>query len=151
NLADIQAMRMYEGWGARLLFQRDIELAVPRAERAKALTETIAAAQSDPKARDCWALTAKRIQALVYLLQSADDMVEYQAQLDRVKALGAKPETDPVLGVQSDWARTDLMGLARREIDTMLNLQRLLETTPEPLLDLAPTPAEETIMRLGPN
>ncbi len=86
----------------------------------------------------------------VHLLQSADDMVEYQAQLDRVKAIGAKPDPNPVLGVQSSWDRTDLMQLARREIDTMVDLDRLLESTSEPILDLAPTPGEETIMRLGP-
>jgi hypothetical protein len=78
-------------------------------------------------------------------------MVEYQAQLDRVKAAGAKPDANPVLGVQSTWDRTDLMQLARTEIDTMVNLNRLLQSTKEPILDLAPTPAEETTMRLGPN
>jgi hypothetical protein len=148
NLADIQAMRMYEGWGARLLFQRDIELAVPRAERAKMLVEQIAPSSRDPR---YWDLTAKRIQAMIYLLQSADNMVKYQAQLDRVTALGAKPEANPVLGVQSDWARTDMMDTARSEMDIALNLDRLLASTSEPILDLAPTPGEETIMRLGPN
>jgi hypothetical protein len=43
------------------------------------------------------------------------------------------------------------MQIARNEIDTMVDLERLLESTREPILDLAPTPAEETIMRLGPN
>jgi hypothetical protein len=78
-------------------------------------------------------------------------MVDYQAQLDRVKSLGLKPEVNPVLGVQSGWDRTDLMETARKEIDTMVNLNRLLESTTEPILDMAPTPGEETIMRLGPN
>lgn len=148
NLADIQAMRMYEGWGARLLFQRDIELAVPRAERAMASFEQIAASAPNPA---YWTLSAKRVQALIYLLQSADNMVKYQAQLDRVNALGMKPEANPVLGVQSDWARTDMIDTARREIDLAVNLDRLLASTAEPILDLAPTPGEETIMRLGPD
>ncbi|MEO5774326.1 MAG: hypothetical protein ABIQ32_09455 [Sphingomicrobium sp.] len=148
DLADIQAMRMYEGWGARLLFQRDIELAVPRAERAKALVEQTAASAPDAA---YWNLTAKRIQAMIYLMQSADNMVKYQAQLDRVNALGAKPEANPVLGGQSDWARTDMIDTARSEIDLAVNLDRLLGSTPEPVLDLAPTAGEETIMRLGPN
>ena len=98
-----------------------------------------------------WDLTGKRLQAVIYLLQSADNMVAYQAQLDRVKSLGVKPEVNPVLGVQSSWDRTDLMETARKEIDAMVNLDRLLESTKEPILDLAPTPGEETIMRLGPN
>ena len=75
----------------------------------------------------------------------------YQAQLDRVKALGVKPEPDPVLGVQSSWDRTDLMETARKEIDNTVHLKRLIETTTEPILDLAAIPEEETIMRLGPD
>jgi hypothetical protein len=151
DLADIQAMRPYEGWGARLLFQRTIEITVPRAQRALTLVEGIRAATKDEGGRTQWELLSKRLQALIYLLQSADDMVCYQAQLDRVKSLGVTPEPNPVLGYQSSWARTDLMELARREIDTMVDLNRVLESTHDPILDLAPTPGEETIMRLGPD
>jgi hypothetical protein len=150
DLIDIQAMRMYEGWGARMLFQRTIEVTLPRARRALSLVEGIQRAATDDAARKEWDLLGKRLQAVIYLLQSADDMVEYQAQLDRVKAIGEKPDPNPVLGVQSSWDRTDLMQTARTEIDTMVNLNRLLQSTSEPILDLAPTPAEETIMRLGP-
>jgi hypothetical protein len=151
DLIDIQAMRMYEGWGAKMLFQRTIELTVPRARRALGLVQGMEGATKDEAARKQWDLMGKRLQAVLYLLQSADDMVAYQAQLDRVKSLGVKPEVNPVLGVQSGWDRTDLMETARKEIDTMVNLNRLLESTTEPILDLAPTPGEETIMRLGPN
>jgi hypothetical protein len=151
DLVDIQAMRMYEGWGARMLFQRTIEITLPRARRALSLVGGIQNAAKDDAARSEWELMGKRLQAVLYLLQSADDMVEYQAQLDRVKTIGAKPDPNPVLGVQSSWDRTDLMQLARREIDTMVNLNRLLESTKEPILDLAPTPGDETVMRLGPN
>ena len=151
NLIDIQAMRMYEGWGAKMLFQRTIELTQPQMRTALSRVERIRDAAKDEAARDQWDLMAKRLQAAIYLLQSADNMVAYQAQLDRVKNLGAKPEANPVLGVQSGWDRTDLMETARKEIDTMVNLKRLLESTKEPVLDLAPMPAEETIMRLGPD
>jgi hypothetical protein len=151
NLIDIQAMRMYEGWGAKMLFQRTIEIALPRAHRALTLFEDIRDSAKDDAARDQWDLAAKRVQAVIYLLQSADNMVAYQAQLDRVKSLAAKPEANPVLGVQSGWDRTDLMETARKEIDTMVNLNRLLASTSEPILDVAPTSAEETTMRLGPD
>ena len=151
NLIDIQAMRMYEGWGAKLLFQRDIELTIPQVRNAMARVERIRDAAKNDASRKQWNLTAKRLQAVIYLLQSADNMVAYQAQLDRVKSLGIKPEADPVLGTQSGWDRTDLMETARKEIDTMANLKKLLESTSEPILDLAPTAEEESIMRLGPN
>ncbi len=151
DLIDIQAMRMYEGWGARLLFQRTIELTLPQLSKAMRLMQEIAKASKDEGAREYWDLTGKRLQAVIYLLQSADDMVAYQAQLDRVKTLGVKVEANPVLGTQSSWDRTDLMQTARREIDTMVALNQLLKSTKEPILDLAPTSEEETIMRLGPN
>ena len=150
NLADIQAMRMYEGWGAKMLFQRNLELTIPQVRNAVSRVERIRDAAKSDDARRYWDLTAKRLQAAIYLLQSADSMVAYQAQLDRAKAIAAKPEPNPVLGTLSSWDRTDLMEIARKEIDTMIALKRLLESTKEPILDFAPTPEEETIMRLGP-
>ena len=151
DLVDIQAMRMYEGWGAKLLFQRTIELTLPLMHKALSDVGKIAAATKDASAKAQWELTGQRLQATIYLLESADNMVAYQAQLDRVKSLNPKPEANPVLGVQSGWDRTDLMETARKEIDTMVNLQRLLESANAPILDLASTPADETIMRLGPS
>ena len=50
------------------------------------------------RARKQWDLIGKRLQAVIYLLQSADNMVAYQAQLDRVKALGPKPEAESGAG-----------------------------------------------------
>ena len=123
---------------------------MPKLRAARALVEGIRSAAKTDAARHEWELMGKRLEALEYLLQSAGNMVEYQAQLDRVKALGEKPEANPVLGAESNWARTDLINLARNEIDTMVKLNALLESTKEPILDLAPTAEEETIMRLGP-
>ena len=151
NLADIQAMRMYEGWGARLLFQRTVELAKPRVEKAAAIAGSLAAKATEPATRARWALQQKRLQALALLLQSADNMVAYQAQLDRVHALGAKAEPDAPLGAISSWDRTDLMELARKEIDTSVELRALLQSTSQPILDLTRTKDEESIMRLGPD
>lgn len=151
NLIDIQAMRMFEGYGAKMLFQRVIETVVPDVRTALARITRIRDAAKDDKARAEWTLYGKRLETLICLLNSADNMVAYQAQLDRVISLGVKPEPNPVLGVQSSWDRTDLMETARKEIDNAVRLKRLLESTTEPLLDLAPSPEEETIMRLGPD
>lgn len=151
NLIDIQAMRMFEGYGARLLFQHVVETVVPSLKAAIVRVDRIRDAMTEPKAKGRWDLMGRRLQAVICLLQSADHMVAYQAQLDRVKNLGVKPEPNPVLGVQSSWDRTDLMQTARNEIDTTVRLIQLLRSTPEPILDLAPTADEETMMRLGPN
>ena len=150
NLADIQAMRMYEGYGARLLFQRVIETTTPAVEDAVKRTHRLRDGAAEPAARARWELFGRRLETALCLLHSADHMVGYQAQLDRMKTLAVKPEPNPPLGTLNAWDRADLMNLARREIDNAVHLQRLLTTTKEPLLDLAPVPEEETIMRLGP-
>ncbi len=151
DLVDIQAMREYEGWGAKMLFQRVIELTVPSVRSALDAARRIAADAKDEKIRETWKVHGIRIEVLLCLLQSADDMVSYQAQLDRVRALGLKPEANPPLGVQSGWDRTDMMETARKEIDNAVRLRELLTSTDQPLLDLAPTPEEEYVMRLGPD
>lgn len=149
NLIDIQAMRMYEGFGARLLFQRVIETAVPDIEGALKRVHRIRDAATDHAARARWEVFGRRLEAVICLLHSADHMVAYQAQLDRVKSLAVKPEPNPPLGTQSSWDRTDLIETARKEIDNTVRLLRLLQSTKEPLLDLAGISSEETIMRLG--
>lgn len=150
NLADIQGMRMYEGYGARLLFQRVIETTTPAIEDALKHTQRLRDGAPDDAARARWELFGRRLEAVLCLLHSANHMVGYQAQLDRVKLLAVPPEPNPPLGALNSWDRADLMNLARREIDNTVRLQRLLASTKEPLLDLAPVAGEETIMRLGP-
>ena len=148
DLIDIQAMRMYEGWGARLLVQNIMEKVTGSLGRAGAAAVRLRDGAAAPEP---WELLSARLAALECLVRGVDDVVGYQAQLDRLKALGAKPEPNPVLGAQGGWDRTDLMRLARNEIDNALRLRQLLLAAKEPLLDLAPTPAEETIRRLGPD
>ena len=148
DLVDIQAMRMYEGWGARLLVENIIEKVTRSLDRAEALAQRLREGSSLPGE---WELLGQRLAALQCLVRGVDDVVEYQAQLDRVKALGVKPDPNPPLGAQSGWDRTDLMRLARHEIDNAVRLRQLLLSAQGPLLDLAPVSAEETIRRLGPD
>jgi len=140
DLVDIQAMRMYEGWGARLLVQNIVEKVTANLSRAQSLATTL----HDE-------LLGQRLAALQCLVRNVDDVVQYQAQLDRVKSLKIKPDPNPVLGAQSGWDRTDMLRLARDEVDNALQLRQLLLSAKGPLLDLAPTPGEETSRRLGPD
>jgi hypothetical protein len=151
NLIDIQAMRMYEGYGARLLFQRVIETVVPSVEGALKRTQKICDTAPDDTARARWDLFGRRLEALICLLHSADHMVAYQAQLDRVKTLAVPTEPNPPLGAENSWDRNDLLLLARQEVDNTVHLLRLLQSTKQPIFDQAAIPEEETIMRLGPD
>ena len=141
DLVDIQAMRMYEGWGARLLVQNIIGKVTDSLNRAEALARRLADGE----------LLGQRLTALELMVRGVDDIVQFQAQRDRVKAAGVKPEPNPVLGAQSSWDRTDMMLLARNEIDNAMRLRQLLMSAKGPLLDLAPSSEEETSRRLGPD
>jgi len=151
NLVDIQGMLMYRGWGAKMLFQRIIEGTVPVMQRALDSARRITAVMTDEGLRHQWSVHERRMEAVICLLHSADHMVSYQAHLDRVHELCLAPEHNPPLGVQSDWARTDMLELARREIDNTVRLTQLIESTEETIIDTAPTPEEEYVMRLGPD
>ncbi|MGA2328951.1 MAG: hypothetical protein ABSH05_21995, partial [Bryobacteraceae bacterium] len=85
DLVDIQAMRMYEGWGARLLVQNILEKVTGSLNRAEALALRLREGSSSSGE---WELLGQRLAALQCLVRSASDIVQYQAQLDRVKALG---------------------------------------------------------------
>lgn len=127
NLVDVQAMDMYKGWGAKLLFQHVIECAEPLVKDAIVRSQRLSAATSEPLPRRNWEVLEQRLETLLYLLRSADNMVSYQAQLDRTVSLGVPSESDPVLGTQDGWDRADLMETARKEVDNTLQLMRLLE------------------------
>jgi len=151
NLVDIQAMRVFEGWGAKLLFQRAIETTAPQVLGASRRIALFAPNLKDEAARRYWELYAKRLEAVYCLLESADHMVSYQAHLDRIRALDMKPEINPPLGTQSGWDRTDMMELARKEIDTMIRLRQIIQSTKQPILETADRADEENVMHLGPN
>ena len=151
DLVDIQAMRAYEGWGAKLIFQRVIETTAPQVLEASKRIARMAPTIADPARRVFWEAYAVRLEAAYCLLQSAEHMVSYQAHLDRIHALDLKPEENPPLGAGSDWARTDMHELARKEIDTMIRLQQILRDAKVPIIETAEHADEETAMRLGPD
>lgn len=151
NLIDIQAMRMYEGFGARLLFQRVIEGNAPRIQSAMAAATRLRDAATDEAGKAKWTILNQRLEAVLLLLHSADNMVKYQAQLDRVKTLGVKPEPNPPLGALNAWDRADLLQTARDEIDVAIRLRQLIETAKEPIFTTAATAGEEYAMLLGPD
>ncbi len=151
DVANIQAMDMYEGWGARLLFQRVIEITMPRVREAIRNAARLRDTAAEPAARARWELLDQRLEAMAVLLLSSENMIKYQAQLNRVHALGVKPEAAPVLGTQGGWDRADLMQIARDEVDNALQLRALILAAQGPIIDTAPMGDGETIMRLGPN
>jgi hypothetical protein len=150
NLIDIQGMRMYEGWGAKMLFQRVIETAVPRVREAVRIARRVRDHVGDKAKQRQWDTLSRRLEAVECLLLGADHMVAYQAHLDRGKQTGAKPEPNPPLGTLNSWERTDMIKIARAEIDNAVRLRQLILGTEDPIFEMAETPAGEWIQLLSP-
>jgi len=138
---------MYEGFGARLLFQRVIETVVPSRERHRPHPKYFATPRPTmpPGALGSFRPAARSGRVSVALSRH---MVAYQAQLDRVKSLAwsrANPRSHASSWIAGpEWISPPGDRQHRP-------LRRLLQGTAQPILDLAPTAGEETIMRLGPN
>lgn len=150
NLIDIQAMRMYEGYGARLLVQRVTELMLADLGKARdAVSRLIDGAETNSKKEE-WILLDKRLAVVESFTRTVDNMVGYQAVLDLAKNDGGNPEENPVLGAKNSWKRDEIMRIARAEIDNTIALREILMSTDIPLIEMAGSPEEESILVLSP-
>ncbi len=151
NLADLQAAQIFSGWGGMylagsLLGEAKSHLNDSRNELGKILNSDLA---QDKKKE--FQLLDLRLQALELICNNAGNAVSYQAQIDRAKELGIKPDPNPVISTQSGWDRNQILETARFEIDNTALLIQLLENNWEELLDIAPVKEQEDIRRFGPD
>lgn len=151
NLIDIQAMRMFEGYGARLLVQRVYEEVNLKLDRAENHVKKLLESESNTGAAKKWNNLQNSLAVLRSFMLTIDNVVAYQALLDLAKSKTIEPEANPVLGTRSTWDRTEIMRIARNEIDNAVNLKKILESSEVPLIKTAFTPEEETIRMLGPD
>jgi hypothetical protein len=150
DLVDCQAMRLYEGWPGRMFITNVYNRVDPQLASARRHLATLLSRLPQDR-RQPYILLDLRLHAFQYLCTNARNAVNYQAVLDYIKGKNLPPEANPPLGVQSSWDRQMIQQVARSEIDNSAALMALLKNAPEPLLDSAPTAAEEDITLLGPN
>ena len=101
NPCDVQAMDMFKGWGAKLIVQSVLSKVDGEIKKAREiLSELEEEAADELKAQ--WALWDKKFDALRCLVRNVDQVVSYQAHMDRIKAITTETPVDqnPVLGVQ---------------------------------------------------
>ena len=149
NLVDVQAMDMFKGWSARLLVGNVLERVEGKIIIAQALASDLAEQlPDDPQ----WRVLNKKFEVLTCLVNNVNNVVRYQAQLDRIKAITEQQPVDqnPVLGAQGGWDYEDMTNTVRSEIDNVLHLKSLIEESDEPLIDFAPLAEHENVLRFGP-
>jgi hypothetical protein len=149
NLIDIQAMRMFEGYGARMLVQRVYEEVNLKLDKAEKHAEQLLT--QDAGRAEQWKNLQNSLAVLRSFMRTVDNVVAYQALLDLAKSKNIEPEANPVLGTRSTWDRIEIMRIARNEIDNAVSLKKILESSDVPLIKLAASAEEETIRMLGPD
>jgi hypothetical protein len=150
NLIDIQAMRMFEGYGARLLVQRVYEMVMANLTKSERLAKGLLENETDAGRKAQWDLLVKQLAVLHSLVQTIDNVVAYQALLDLVRSRAVQPEQNPVLGTDASWDRQEIQRIARNEIDNAVRLKSLLESSQAPLIHTSIIAKYETIRMLGP-
>ncbi len=151
DMADLQATRLYTGWSGRFYVRKVMnEVRKHIADARNTLALLIDAEPSDEK-KQAYALLDTRLHVFYLLCNNAENATSYQAQIDRVKAIGCEPDPRPDVGTRSSWDRTLMLETVRQEIDNTALLIQLLESSGATILDLAPTKELEDIRRLGPD
>jgi len=150
NLIDIQAMRMFEGYGAKMLVQRVYEMVMANLTKAEKLAQRLQENETNPSRKAEWGNLVNRLAVLHSLIQTIDNVIAYQALLDLAKSRDVKPEPNPVLGTAATWDRQEIQRIARNEIDNSARLKRLLESSKVPLIHTSIIPEYETSRVLGP-
>lgn len=150
NLIDIQAMRMFEGYGARMLVQRVYEMVMSHLTKAEKLAKGLWEKETDLSRKVEWNNLVNRLAVLHSLVQTIDNVIAYQALLDLAHSRGVKPEENPVLGTAPSWDRQEIQHIARNEIDNAAGLKKLLDSSPVPLIHTSVIPEYETSRMLGP-
>lgn len=97
-----------------------------------------------------FALQAKRLGALVCLVTNVKNTIEYQHEMQRVRATQTDYYLPGNLGPSPVSKRPiPLRNIARAEIDNINELVALLESTDAPLIELSATPDEEDHLCYG--
>ena len=144
DLVDVQAMRMFKGWGAMLLVEGILEKVEAKIQAAQSIATELGGPQ--------WDLLNKKLEVLTCLVKNVYHAVKFQAHLDRIKpTLEENPvDENPPIGTRGGWDYEDMTNTARAEIDNCLYLKSLLESTDAPLIDFAEKQEDENVLRFGP-
>jgi hypothetical protein len=140
SLCDVQANDMFCGWGSWRLLKN---ILLPVEEK---LSESVKIAEKLGN-NDL----AKRMKIMICFINNALNAVSYQAQLNRVKELGIKPDKHIYSRTGNSWDRQKMMETARAEIDNTAMIMKLLGDNPEQYMEITPTTELEDIKRYGPD
>ena len=151
DLMNLQGQEHINGYSGTWLATKYLEQSILYYQKAARMIEQIleSITGQDYKAR--LEILRLRIKAMICLIRTAVHAARYQEILDRTDYFVIPEDSTKVWTDQGDPRLKQLQNLARAEIDNVLELAHLMETSEEPLLMLAANPSQEYTFAFGPD
>jgi hypothetical protein len=150
DLMNLQDNWLVKGFSGRYLAETMFTRAIHYAENARNQISAVAGAAPSPDVEKRMRLLQARLAMLCCVIRNALNTCRYQEILDRTDP-SKKPEESPVWHVPADPRGFEIRAVMRAEIDNSLEMIRLLESAPGPLVETAGTATDEDIFLLNPD
>jgi hypothetical protein len=147
DLMNLQGFEVINGFSGSLiagnLFNRGIDDLESAVREIAGLRNKV----SDKESLDRLSL---RLKALICFYRNARNTIQYQDILDRTD-YAHPPKEENIYPLDGDQKLLEIQNVTRSEIDNINELIGLLESSPVPLVELAPSMEEEDIFLVGPD
>ena len=150
NLVDLQGYRWLSGFSSvfaytALFYQKF----APKVESAAKIFKKLIPFAKDKDVAHYLEMQSKKAEMYFCIGRNALHMISYQEILDRTDFTKTPEDTVLEADEQGDIRLYKLHRIHRDEVNNTVRIIRLIESTPEPLLQHAPSDEFETVMTLG--
>lgn len=150
DLLDLQGYRWLAGYGALFAYRNTFWGAfAPQVREAAAIFKDLVPHAKDGEIAHYLEMQSKKAEMYLCIAQNALHVISYQEILDRTDYTQKPVDTTLDAFEQGDIRLYKLERIMRDEINNTVKIIRLIESTPEPLLQHAPGDDMESVMILG--
>lgn len=147
DLMNLQGFELINGFSGSLLASNLLNQAISHLQSAVQEISRLRDRVGDKDALDALSL---RLRTLVCFYRNARNTIQYQDILDRTD-YEHPPKEEDIYPMDGDQKLREIQNVTRDEIDNIRELISLLKNSKVPLVELAPSMAEEDIFLIGPN
>jgi hypothetical protein len=147
DLMNLQGFELINGFSGSLLASNLFNQAINHLQSA---IGEIAELRKEAGSKDALHILSLRLRTLVCFYRNARNTIQYQDILDRTD-YEHPPREENIYPMDGDQKLREIQNVTRDEIDNVNELTGLLESSKVPLVELAPSMAEEDIFLIGPN
>ena len=150
DMTNLQANKVVVGVPHARTIARLMAAAADPIRKAALQAASLSEASDTDAARDAFGLLALRLRSLGSVIRTCSNAPQFQAYMDRRKALAEVPPERP------EWTpgepeRTWVMDLFRDELDNVTELIGLMRSAPAPIFETAPDKEREDPFTFGPD